>query len=111
MTSGAAGTLPAPDQLALAMTDRDRILERLDTRHDDAWKARALWAVFGTAREAGGFGFIADDVWKRLDRPPQPKALGPILRQARRLGLIVGTGEYRPHPQRHATMTRVWRLA
>jgi hypothetical protein len=66
--------------------------------------------VVALAFDRGAGGFIADDVWVYLDPPANPKALGAILMRLAREQVIVGTGEYRPHPKRHGTRTAVWRL-
>ena len=63
-------------------------------------------------------GFTADDVvgflirWK-VEPPHDWRALGPIVKQAQRDGLIVPTGAFRlsSRPSLHACPRRVWRRA
>ncbi len=55
--------------------------------------------------------FTADDVWRILWRPPEPRVLGPVLRVAAIHGLITKSGRQRnsARPVHHATPLTIWR--
>lgn len=55
-----------------------------------------------------------DDVRDELEAAGQAdyfdlRALGPVLRQAARAGVVVATTEYAPSRRRHSSPLRVWR--
>lgn len=93
-------------ELTAALSERDRVLDRLAQRDAD-WSARAYAAVLVCAWDHGEF--ISDQVWSYIDKPANPKALGPVLMRLAKEHRIVPTGALRPHPKRHATKTLVWR--
>lgn len=83
------------------------------TRAD--WIALARQAV----RElcAAGRPFTSDDVWDTIDRraggradPPEPRALGAVMRWADRQGLAVPTDRTSPsqRPDCHRRPVRIW---
>lgn len=53
---------------------------------------------------------FVDDLWEAgLERPAQPKALGPAMRSASAAGIITKTGEYRPSRSSNLLPKPVWR--
>lgn len=58
-----------------------------------------------------GKPFTPDDVWEMgLERPREPRALGPVMMRAARAGLIYPTGRWvkSENPAQHATPIREW---
>jgi hypothetical protein len=56
--------------------------------------------------------FIVDAVWDTgLPKPPEARAIGPVMLWAAREGLIVGTDQFIPSAQEgcHGVPRRVWR--
>lgn len=60
--------------------------------------------------------FTSDDIWDALDRakvdaPAEPRALGSVMRQAMRDGLITTTDKYVPSTRAvcHGNPKRCWR--
>ena len=53
--------------------------------------------------------FTSDTVMIAMkEHPHDPRALGPAMRAARKMGYIRPTNEYKPSIRRHATPIRVW---
>lgn len=76
---------------------------------DLAWRRRAQKAILKVARAK--MRFTADDVWKTgLDRPREPRALGPEMNSAEISGIIVSTDDFKLTHQasRHRAPVRVW---
>lgn len=75
--------------------------------HNVAWiENHALPAI---RRMRGAFS--TDDLWRVIDvAPPEPRAMGAALVQARRLGWISPTADYRPSArvECHARPVRIW---
>lgn len=96
-----------------AMEARDEALTRVDANADDDWKATALRAVGWLAMTQDRF--TTDDVWAvlvdRKEATHEPRALGPIMLRARKLGYITGTTEYvlSMRPECHRNPKKVWR--
>lgn len=55
--------------------------------------------------------WTADDIWARIAQPPEPRALGAVLRDLAEQGEIVKTGQYRnsTRPEAHARPLACWR--
>jgi len=77
------------------------------------WVERAREAVRSVAMSR--FDFTTDHVWDVLgeDRPPEPRALGSVLKQLAREGRIRQTGEYRKSDrvENHRRPVAVWRVS
>ncbi len=100
--------------LPLARAARDAALTAVETAAPDPWRASAFGAVIYLARTRPEF--CTDDVWavleqRGIDGPREPRALGPVMMRAIRLGLIVDTGRMTPSKRRHATKITVWSAA
>lgn len=82
--------------------DRVRQHAPADWMADAASCARALAVTQPT--------FSTDDVWQIIGQPPEPRAMGAVMKNLR--GWIEPTGEYVPsiRPKCHARPVRVWRL-
>lgn len=75
--------------------------------------APADWLIeaFGTVRLLAETQakFTADDVWRMVGAPPEPRALGAIMRQAKREQLCEPTDMFVTSERRHGAPIRVWR--
>jgi hypothetical protein len=88
---------------------RDDAMRRAEENADREWKERA-WgylARFAACCET----FKAEDLWKAgLDKPREPRAIGPLFMRAAREGLIEYAGTERSVSKaRHAGSASVWR--
>ena len=78
-------------------------------------KAEMLEAIKAVSKEK--VAFTADDIWIQLggvgDDRDNGSGLGPVVRDARNAGIIVGTGEFRrsERPAMHGKPIPVWRAA
>lgn len=76
----------------------------------DEWRRAAVRAVKYCARSNSDF--TTQQVWAALDsayaRPPEPRALGGVMRQVQASGFIQATGEHRTGDGRHGAPLRVW---
>jgi hypothetical protein len=78
-----------------------------------AWKERAYQAVLRAARTREDF--TTDDVWEFLDaddRPHEPRAMGAIMQDAKRAGVIEavrGAVRQSEHATCHARPKQVWK--
>ena len=91
---------------------RDKAMGRVERHAPPEWNdaaSRALWRVVQRCRD-----FTTDDVWAELvfeDAPPEPRALGPVIRRAATGGFIAATGGYvkSVRPECHRRPVAVWR--
>lgn len=100
----------AARDLRAAFAARDDAIDRVDQAADPAWKDAALAAVRRVA--ARQVELITDDVWAELgDGPAEPRAMGPVMLAARRLGLVEPTDRTRQADRvvNHARPQRIWR--
>lgn len=89
---------------------RDEAMSRVDRAAPADWKELARQAVERVASERDVF--TTDHVWlDGLEKPPEPRAMGPIMRRAIRAGLIEKTGRVVPtiFPEGHAGPRHEWR--
>ena len=90
----------------------EEALVRVETNADDEWKTTALRAVGWLAMTQPRF--TTDDVWAvlvdREEATHEPRALGPIMLRARKLGYITGTDDYvlSQRPECHRNPKKVW---
>lgn len=90
--------------------ERDLALKRVEAHTDKNWAAQALFAIIRLAQTREKF--TGADVWESgLDKPDEPRRLGPILLKAAELGFIRPTKQYRESSMKmqHARPLRVWR--
>lgn len=83
---------------------RDAALGRLEQRHA-AWMRIAHRAVLDLHGE-----FTTDDVWPLVPPVVEPRAMGAVLQQLRRDGVITPTGRYIPsgRSENHGRPVLVW---
>lgn len=92
----------------------DEAIQRAKEHADREWYGDALGIVAALARR--GEAFTTDDVWAQTDptlSTHEPRALGAVMRDARKRGWIVPTSEYRQSSRLecHGRPVRVWRAA
>lgn len=90
-----------------AIKNRDAGMAAADKNADEAWKLTALGMVVAVSDRLDDF--TTDDLWDAgLAKPREPRALGPVMTRAAKLGLIRKTGEYRKSRYRNAAPLPVW---
>jgi hypothetical protein len=74
-----------------------------------AWREDAITVIRALASTRKQI--TADDVWAHLEHPPEPRALGHVMRRAAKLGIITPTRTYKPSKRQacHGRPVRVWR--
>lgn len=96
------------DGIAAARLARDEAMVRVETNAGDEWRTEA-WAWLRGYLETHA-SFFADDVWDAgCPVPHDRRAFGPLVQRAKREGLIVATGEWRPRSRGHASVAMVYR--
>lgn len=95
---------------------RDEALARVEEHAPEDWNAVATRAVLSCADRL--YKFTTDDVWWQLEElgtspPPEPRALGAVVRRLALAGRIVNTGEWRKSDRAaaHRRPISVWRAA
>lgn len=91
----------------------DQAVDRSANGASPVWLSSAFEAVYALAKSTRTF--TSDDVWDALARlgvehPTEPRALGSVMREASKMGMIVPTGEWRlcTRVSRHRGPVRVW---
>ncbi len=77
---------------------------------DSSWSEMAYAAVRQVAEKQPEF--TPDDIWATgLQKPSDARALGGVMKRARKEGLIEKTGRVQPttQPESHGTDITVWR--
>jgi hypothetical protein len=97
----------APMTLAEGRAARDEAMNEVDAGAAILWKQDAMDALRKVAISQADL--IAEDIWKFVSKPREPRATGPLMMKAARLGYIEQTEDFRQCPSRHATYVRVWR--
>jgi hypothetical protein len=84
-------------------------IARAGNAADREWLDRAGAAMELLARERREFS--ADDVWERVAKPREPRALGAVFRRAAARGLISKTDRFidSVNVSQHCAPVRVWR--
>lgn len=92
-----------------AQQARDVAMEQVDEAADALWKADALEAVRLLAICQAEI--TTDDVWEYINPPREPRAMGPIMNRAQKLGYIEATDRTRQSERErcHARPLRIWR--
>ena len=105
----AASSTPTLFDFALSREVTEQAIKQVGTHADPDWKLRALQAVRKVAERQTHF--IVDDCWQYVEEPREPRAMGAVIANARRQGLIAPTSEYRPSARvtAHSNPRRVWR--
>lgn len=107
-----AGLLELKDEvrdLPAARAAAQEGIDRADRSADLEWKVAAMTAVRQLARERQEF--TTDDVWERIPRVREPRALGAVMQKAARAGTIEKTDRVAEsaRPEAHANPKAVWR--
>jgi hypothetical protein len=90
----------------------DAAVARVEGHADARWKRLALSAIEYLARCRASF--TTDDVWEMLGgldvSTHEPRAMGAMMRQAKKKGWVVGSNTYRPskRPECHRRPMMVW---
>lgn len=89
--------------------ERDDGIARAVRRAPAEWIAAAHDAVDRLA--ATQTELSADDVWREVGQPPEPRALGGVMVSAGRRGVIEATDRTVPsvRPESHRRPIRIWR--
>src|SRR3990167_2215984 len=93
-----------------AQRRRDAALEAVEAGAPIGWSFHALRVVERIARARERF--TPDDIWEAgLDKPPEPRALGPVMIRAVKDGICERLDEWMPSqiPTQHKTPIRVYR--
>jgi|TARA_R110000851_G_scaffold88336_1_gene192995 hypothetical protein len=91
---------------------RDISMSQVERNAHELWKEAALEAVIKTAKSNSEF--TSDTVWLNIEsdvRTHEPRAMGPIMMRAKKLGWVEPSLEFRPSTKRsqHAQPLRVWK--
>lgn len=111
--AGAGRVTPRLLDLAAARQRRDDAIREVTAAAAADFKAAAYAALLTVI--ATRDTFLIDHVWEAMgpDAPEthERRAIAAVIGRARREGLIVPTGDYRPsaQPQCHANPRQVWR--
>lgn len=107
------GPDPEEQRRTALETERDATIsaiERAEANAPDEWVTQADAALIDLARHAPTF--IVDALWDSgLQKPPEARAIGNVMRRAARNRLIEATDQFLPsaQPGRHQCPARVWR--
>lgn len=93
---------------AEAKAAADAAIARVEEAAPGEWLAAARAVVVGLAAHVRFL--TSDDVWARLAHPPEPRALGAVMRQLAEEGVLRPTGRVQPstRPECHARPVAVW---
>lgn len=114
-TTDAYGTpTPSPVPAAKATGEelRDRALKRVAANAPPEWVESARRALSRIVA-AGPWQFTTDQVWAQCEtKPPEPRALGAVMRDAAKAGLIRKTDRVVPsnRPECHRRPVAVWEV-
>jgi hypothetical protein len=90
---------------------RDKAMAQVEQAAPPDWKHEAFAAIKAVAREHEQF--TTDDVWRHVGwQPPEPRAMGPLMTHAARLGFIekiAGAMREGDRVVNHARPQQVWR--
>lgn len=90
-----------------AIAARDAAIETVTRGAPAAWLAAAAKLIRDMPRETL---FTTDDLWAKLAHPPEPRAMGAVVKHASTTGLITATGRYVRSARAacHARPVAVW---
>ena len=83
-------------------------IARAEAAASDEWIEQARAVVADLAHT--GEPFTSDDIWARLPSPPEPRALGAVMRWATQFGFVVDSGRSRQstRPENHSRQVTIW---
>ena len=106
---------PSLFDVAAGITARDKAIAQVEANADPTWKTQARNAIRWLVRSR--LEFTTDDVWqemadRRYELPREPRAIGALMVEAAREGLIEATDRYVPsaRPDCHRRPVKVWRV-
>jgi hypothetical protein len=96
-------------RLTNAVAARDQALALVEQGAPSGWMTHATGLI---RQMTTGAVFTTDDLWYRLGKhvPPEPRAMGAVIHNAHRGGMIEPTGIYRrsSRVECHARPVAVW---
>lgn len=98
-----------------AIAAADRAINQAGQHADPDWYDAAILAVRQCARQH--HEFTTDELWQTLETwghsTHEPRAMGAVMRQAKRDGIARPTGNYRQSTRgvNHARPVAIWRAA
>jgi hypothetical protein len=100
-----------PPKLNDWRADRDKAMQRAEAHAAGNWKNQARVLIELVARTGQEFcGFEVTEQLRAMElETPSDRALGPLLVEAAKRGLIYKTGEYRQNPIAHGCPSPVWK--
>lgn len=94
--------------IARATAERDAAMAQVEGNAPPEWVDEALDFVRHYLEQHDEL--FVDDLWTAgLPRPPQPRALGPVIKRAAANGWMTKSGEHRPSVSSHMIPKPVWR--
>jgi hypothetical protein len=92
--------------------DLDAGREARDRAIEQVAQSVPLW-INGAIEAIGSIPsglFTTDDVWARVGKPPEPRAMGAAMTRARAMGICKPTDSWQQsaRPECHARPVRVW---
>lgn len=92
-----------------AESKRNRAMDRVEDKAGEAWSQYAVSLIRSIAQRMKRF--TSDDVMVSLEQKPHdPRALGPAMKRAQKLGYIKPTTDFKPSLRRHLSPIRVWEV-
>jgi hypothetical protein len=98
--------VPSPTQQEAAAAT-EMAVEAVEHNADPEWLERAFQAVQICARDNAHF--TVDRVWDYIEKPREPRALGPVMRRAMSAQVIASTGEYDKSDRRHSSPVMIYK--
>ena len=92
-----------------AKAARDKAMRKVEAHAHQRWKDDAMDAIYRACRLLSSF--TSEDLWKDgLAKPPEPRALGPMLTAAAKRGWCESSGNYvkGSSVSRHGAPIAVW---
>jgi hypothetical protein len=114
-TGGTVSYEPTLFDQPAAVEARDRAIERADRAADPDWKRAVMHTIESLSRLRRTI--TTDDVWDTVHKwtsaaPAEPRAIGAVMKDAARAGLIRATDRYvvSQRPECHGRPIRVWEV-
>lgn len=100
--------LGVPSSPALGQAAADEAIDRVGAAAPEDWTAHARSVLRELARAGGEI--TTDELWARLPSPPEPRAMGAVIRWGQQQGLISDSGRSRPsrRSECHGRPVAIW---
>lgn len=94
--------------MSTATEARDKALKQVGDNANEDWLKTAYEALIQLAFEKDRI--TSDDLWERVGKPREPRALGVVMKRAAKVKIIVPTDVYTNSHRAacHARPVRVW---